>query len=437
MSIEKFNNNNELKCIFNKMILEKGTIPPFPSIKLLCNYLNKNRNYSDEIIKNISLFFNANDKIQDIIIINTVNNILPLLSENTQVINFINMMLPILVHIIYYRNKSISEISDLMKTIGYIIKKGGLYTRQIIENNIDSLFDKFSNDSKTYKYENTKYGMIYFLAEIIENSPLIAYNKIIEKPTFEVFLKVIDNFKNNNQDIRNVVGHLINIFCTMINKRENILNNIYIDKIFNRIILQFSYDLNENSDVPNNYSSVNGILICFNNFHKEFFSNDKYKKFMDLIKYCQFTKNSQIKTNYIENIPFFIQINPTLFNTEYSPIILPFFISLLIPKTPEFRSSLLMCIGKMADILSQKIFISYINDFLRFIKAFFEKDIYDKEIFECFIKMLDSNNGIYKNEILRQIDIFQIFPKIFKTGLTIYHTNFICSLLNIYNEESI
>ncbi len=436
MSIEKFNNNNELKCIFNKMILEKGTIPPFPSIKLLCNYLNKNRNYSDEIIKNISLFFNANDKIQDIIIINTVNNILPLLSENTQVINFINMMLPILVHIIYYRNKSISEISDLMKTIGYIIKKGGLYTRQIIENNIDSLFDKFSNDSKTYKYENTKYGMIYFLAEIIENSPLIAYNKIIEKPTFEVFLKVIDNFKNNNQDIRNVVGHLINIFCTMINKRENILNNIYIDKIFNRIILQFSYDLKENSDIPNNYSSVNGILICFNNFHKEFFSNDKYKKFMDLIKYCQSTKNSQIKTNYIENIPFFIQINPTVFNTEYSPIILPFFISLLIPKNTEFRSCLLICIGKMADILSQKIFISYINDFLLYIIAFFERDIFDKEIFECLSEMLDSNNGIYKNEILRKIDIFHFFPKIFKTGLTNYHTNFICSLLNIYNEES-
>ena len=140
MNIKKFNNNNELKCIFNQMILEKETIEPFPSIKLLCNYLNKNRTYSDEIIKNISLFFNSNDKISDIIILNTINNILPLLSENTQVINFINMMLPILVHKIYYSNKSIHEIDELIKTIGYLIKKGGLYTRQIIENNIDSFF---------------------------------------------------------------------------------------------------------------------------------------------------------------------------------------------------------------------------------------------------------------------------------------------------------
>ena len=42
MSIEKFNNNNELKCIFNKMISEKESSPPFQNIKLLCNFLNKN-----------------------------------------------------------------------------------------------------------------------------------------------------------------------------------------------------------------------------------------------------------------------------------------------------------------------------------------------------------------------------------------------------------
>ena len=143
MSIEKCINSIELKSIFNKMISEKESSPPFQSIKLLCNFLNKNRTNTEEIIKNISLFFNGNDKIPDIIILNTVNNILPLLSENTQVINFLNMILPILVHIIYYNNKSISSIDDLIQTIGYIIKKGGIYTRQIIENNIDSLFDNF------------------------------------------------------------------------------------------------------------------------------------------------------------------------------------------------------------------------------------------------------------------------------------------------------
>ena len=72
---------------------------------------------------------------------------------------------------------------------------------------------------------------------------------------------------------------------------------------------------------------------------------------MDLINYCQFTKNSQIKTNYIENIPFFIQINSSSFNSDYSQIILPYIISLLIPKNPEFRTCLLICIGKMSNII--------------------------------------------------------------------------------------
>ena len=41
------------------------------------------------------------------------------------------MILSILVHIIYYSNKNISSIDDLIQTIGYIIKKDGIYTSQI------------------------------------------------------------------------------------------------------------------------------------------------------------------------------------------------------------------------------------------------------------------------------------------------------------------
>ena len=73
----------------------------------------------------------------------------------------------------------------ITKTIGNLIRIGGTHTSQIIESNIDSLFDKFSNE-QSFKFENTKFALMSLLKEYTKNSPVIVYTKIIEN--FDLFL---------------------------------------------------------------------------------------------------------------------------------------------------------------------------------------------------------------------------------------------------------
>ena len=165
---------NELNVIFTRMKTDKS----HTSIKALCSYITKNRSNTDETIKKISLFINANDDTIPVnVILKTINSVLDLLTENSQMINFLNMVLPILVHLIYYNNRTVNELDSITDTIGSLIKDRGIFIRQIIESKIEELFDKFSNDSASFKFENTKYAMIKLLSVIIYNSPTISYNK--------------------------------------------------------------------------------------------------------------------------------------------------------------------------------------------------------------------------------------------------------------------
>lgn len=222
-------NSKELNEIFSQIQLESKKNPPYHSVKLLCIYLNKNRNNSDEIIKRISLFLNNNDSLNDLIMLNIINSIQNILTENSQVITFLNMMLPILIHSINYGNREIKLIDNILETIGNLIKIGEIYTRQIIENNIDSLFDKFSNEYKNFKDNRIKYSNINLFTIIIKNSPLIAYNKIIDKNNIEIVLKIIEFYQDKQIEIRNSIGKLIESFqlCFIIelNQQKKILTN--------------------------------------------------------------------------------------------------------------------------------------------------------------------------------------------------------------------
>ena len=68
-------NSKELNDIFVQIQSEANKNPPYHSVKILCIYLNKNRNNSDEIIKKISLFLDENQNLSDSIILNIINSI--------------------------------------------------------------------------------------------------------------------------------------------------------------------------------------------------------------------------------------------------------------------------------------------------------------------------------------------------------------------------
>ena len=119
------------------------------------------------------------------------------------------MMLPILIHLINYENKELSLIDKILEVIGNLIKLAEIYTRQIIENLIDGIFEKLSTNLNDYKI---KYSYIHLLIEIIKNSPTISYNKIIEKNNSEIIIKILNYYQDRELKIRESIGKLIKVF---------------------------------------------------------------------------------------------------------------------------------------------------------------------------------------------------------------------------------
>ena len=431
-------NSKELNEIFSQIQLESKKNPPYKSVKLLCIYLNKNRNNSDEIIKRISLFLNNNDSLNDLIMLNIINSIQNILTENSQVITFLNMMLPILIHSINYGNREIKLIDNILETIGNLIKIGEIYTRQIIENNIDSLFDKFSNEYKNFKDNRIKYSNINLFTIIIKNSPLIAYNKIIDKNNIEIVLKIIEFYQDKQIEIRNSIGKLIESFSVMFYNRGESAKKNFNELIYGRIFNSYKNHLEENYDIPYNSNITCGFITVIKSFKGNFFKNeDKYKKLCDILMKCTLTKSTTIKIDFLQILPFLIEINVNFFVKEYSTNLFNFIKSLLNPKDNILRNSLLECIGKMVLILPDDEIIPNLNFIIKYIKSIlFEKKIYDGEVFQCLSDFLQSQGGIYKEIILKNFDIYLILPNMFITGITNGHLNYILELLSTYHIVS-
>jgi hypothetical protein len=98
--------NNELNNILGQMKSKISQVQD-NSVKQLSTFIQKNRENFDEIITKISHFFNLNE-VNDKIMIKVINDVLKIFTENnTQIINFLNMVLPLLFHIVYHNNRTI------------------------------------------------------------------------------------------------------------------------------------------------------------------------------------------------------------------------------------------------------------------------------------------------------------------------------------------
>lgn len=101
-----------------------------------------------------------------------------------------------------------------------------------------------------FKNENTKYALISLLKEYTKNSPVIVYNKIIEN--FDIFLHIIDNFKDSRPTIREAIQELVEEFLQILSNRDTKLREEYMNKIFYKV-----EKIWETSD----YSYIHGIIL--------------------------------------------------------------------------------------------------------------------------------------------------------------------------------
>ena len=431
-SSEQSQTQNELTSIFTRMKTDKT----HQSIKALCAFITKNRSNTDETIKKISLFINANDDTIPVnVILRTISSVLDLLTENSQMINFLNMVLPILVHLIYYNNRTISELDKIINTIGSLIKDRGIFIRQIIESKIEELFDKFSNDTASFKFENTKYAMIKLLTVIIYNSPTISYNKITDKSTFEIFLKILDNFKDNKEEIRKAVGSLIGKFFIMISNRDKRTKTEKTVEIYERINYHFTKHINDNNP-PTSYPIVDGWVTALMHFEPcKGFIKSQFESIMSLVLSCKSSKNNQIKITIINFLPFIADCYLDKYCKEYSHLVFKFMLDLLTPKqNTELRSALFTSFGAFSRILPKEDkYINLYNNVINFIIQCFERDIIDLSILECLSEIMKH----YREEVKARINVNDILSKMFRLGFSKSHMHLIQQMLYTYGENSL
>ena len=186
-------NHIDLLVILSQLKSNKPLIQEYSSNQV-ASFLNKNREYADDIITKVAEYFDKNiNEISESLLIKVITNILNVLQENNiSITNFISKIFPILMHIIYYCNRNIEQYDIVTKVIGNLINKCGTYTSQIIESHVNSIFDKFKKE-QSFKYEYTKDAMISVLKEFLKNSRVISYNKIIE--AYDSFNDIILNYK--------------------------------------------------------------------------------------------------------------------------------------------------------------------------------------------------------------------------------------------------
>ena len=99
--------NIELNLILNSLKSKSSSVNE-AAIKQLTSFINKYREYTDDIVSKITQFFNGNTDVSDKVMIKVINSVLKVLTEkNTQIINFLNLIFPLLFHIIFYANRSI------------------------------------------------------------------------------------------------------------------------------------------------------------------------------------------------------------------------------------------------------------------------------------------------------------------------------------------
>ena len=437
------NNKFELNYIIPLFIKDSNVKgPPYNSVKILSLYIRKNRNSIEETICKISNEFETNNNLSINLILNVVNSILVLLIEKSQIMAFLNKILPILVKKLLSSNlKNLTLIENICDTIGNLIKIGGIYIRRLLATYTDDIF-KNINDYKNNKNENYLFASILFLCKIIENASLFAYSKITEKPNFNIFTSIIDNFKDSKYEVRFAVGELIKQFNHMLINRDYKTKYAYEQIIYYKVFDVYKKDLKDNNNIPNNLNIILGFIEVLRNIYISeplFLKNEKiYVDLVSRLMKCRNSKNTQIRVEFFKFIPELYQINKEIFTKKY---IKDFFEycnkNLTLKANNEIRNALFVTLGSLSLYVKKEQFDICTGQLINLLNSLImEKKIFDVEIFKCLADLLNNKENFYMEIVVTKFNIYFILSKLFKSGLTTYKIEFLISIMTAFSSFS-
>ena len=460
-SLSPQNNMIEIEDIFpliNKDSNSK-TGPPYNSVKVLSIYIRRNRNSIEDTINKISNFFKNNKELNVNLTLNIINSILSLLTEKSQIISYLNEILPILTKRLLQSNiKDFTLIENITNTIGNLIKIGDIYIRRLLSTDMNKLFMEINKfDIRINRNENFIFASILYLCKIIENSSLFSFNIITEPKVFSNFNIIIDYFRDPKYEVRYAVGELIKQFFLLLKNRDYKTKKNYEQKIYDRVIKRYKDHLKENNDSPNEINIVLGLIEVLKKIYiSEFIFFKNEKNYIDLVEElmkCKNSKLNQIKIEFFNFLPELCKMNKGIFNEKYIKGFLEYSKKQLTLKSYNESKSvinaLLVSLGSLSLFINPEIFKICLNELEAFLINLYSenrknKKIFDVEVFKCLADLLNNKVNFYMEFVIRSInlqtEIFYILKKIFKFGLTTYKIEFLISImisLNTFGKSHI
>jgi len=444
-SDQSFSENQELSNIFKAILTESSQITElkFRTNNLLSIFIRKNRNKVNETITDVSYFF-SKVKINPELLIQCVDGVFNSLMENNQIIRFLNLMMPILINSLYQiKLQNSSTIDKLNNFIGKLIKKGGIYIRELIENNIDDLLEQFIDDEKYIEDGNRKIISIQLFCQIFKNSPLLAFNKIKAKDGMDSFLRVIDCYKDNKKEIRTMAGELIINFIKMLEGLDKETKYFYLKLIYDFASKEYKENSRNNNDIPNEYNIVSGFIIVLESLNiseSSFFKDSSiYKELIENLYKCTESKDINIKKEFIKFMPELFYLNKNEFKKKYEKKFLEYINSLLNLRTNvEILNQALLTLGRFSYIIKNENYQILINQFYSLIISLFCKSTIDDELLKCLSDFLNNKNKIIISiNQNKSIDLVSIIPMLFKKPLSNFKIDYLTSLIKYYNYDSL
>ena len=422
-------NEIDLQVILEQLISSKQVMQAYSS-KQVSNFINRNRESSNEIISKIAEFFDKNiNEISEKTLIQVIASILEVLQENNiSTTFFISKTIPLLMHIIYYCNRTEDQYNTITRIVGNLISTCGTHSSQLIETHVNSIIDMFRKE-QSFKYEHTKYGMILVLKEFLINSPVISYNKIIE--AYNSFEEIIMNYKDPKECIRAASVSLIKEFLLLLSNRDLQIREEFTKRIYNVCV-----DCNINSNVTDS-NVIHGVVLVLQacTERREFF-NEKYTTAMTYLNKHKAHKSQSVKITIIDAIPLLGEYQRDVFEENYFDEFISYFTSLYNSKPhADIKVRLLICFGKLSLFISRSKFLPVLKSVMKSIK----NDI-DKGAFGFNVTMLDCLTNFMKNfshETLSEIPYNDLLSKMFICGFYDSHMNYLLQLLSVFQENSV
>ena len=411
------------------------------SLKQLTKYLNNNREYVDDIIEEMSKFFDSDIQfIEETFFYKIITEFCSKLEENNlSTKKFINIIFPILMDKIYYYNKDKSKDDNLLfKVISDFTRKCENNIGQI-EINLNTVFEKLK-DERNPPEDSTKYALITVLGKFLHNAPLLCFSKIMKSTN--TFKKIISDFNHKDENIRNAVQKLIEEFLIILLNKDANVRKIQSEKIIYETCIKDYIDKKNNTEYINH-----GLVLVLKSFtvrRKEKINElfkEKFKLFLDFLIVNMSTDKSIVKISIIECLPSFCNYLSIILEKnqgkEYFRKILKNLINMYSEKRTDekIKSELLKTFGKLSLIESLKdefseqvlLIIGTIRNYI------IENKTFDENVLDCFSNIMT----YYGEEFIAVLTFVVYYEKMFSCGLKENHLKFLKNLLTKYEKDSI